>query len=73
MVEPVITICRPTGDPAAVKPHGTLAAGSHDKLNGYKNSIRPIHPEGGVDQSVVQLEKPRPKLWELKELSSVAL
>ena len=28
------TICRPTGRPSAVKPHGTLAAGFQDMLNG---------------------------------------
>ena len=28
------TICNPTGRPSAVKPHGTLAAGFHDMLNG---------------------------------------
>ena len=28
------TICNPTGNPSAVNPHGTLAAGFHDMLNG---------------------------------------
>ena len=28
------TICRPTGNPSALKPHGTLAAGFQDMLNG---------------------------------------
>ena len=33
------TICRPTGSPSPVKPHGTDAAGCPVRLNGYVNGI----------------------------------
>ena len=37
------TTCSPTGNPAEVNPHGTVAAGCCVMLNGYVNGVHPVH------------------------------
>ena len=44
------TICIPTGSPALVKPHGTVAAGFQLVLNGCENSAHWIQSHGCCGQ-----------------------
>jgi len=44
------TICIPTGSPALVKPHGTVAAGFQLMFNGCENSAHWIQSHGSSGQ-----------------------